>query len=231
MQKTKINPYFYIIAMVLIPIAAIYFAWTPIKDAEGSYNKLESTKVTHLAKQEAAERAEKAYRAWQEQKKKEEAVAEDQGFLKQIFKPDYITTDKMSMFGSMLQDMINLAKRSGLRIRSMQFFSDLKGESLLEGRAITPEQQLALAAAAAAKSEKGGSKAPASAPVPAATQYRGYQVDFGFLGTYASINTFVNAVNNYHYLVKIKKVESYPYSKNPKILVANVSIVLYAESK
>ena len=138
--------------------------------------------------------------------------------LKTVYKPIYLRSqDTASLFGKEIKDIVQLAKKSRLKMHSMEIFQTVKNEPLLLGKNVSINAIL----------DESAAEAPPATPI---TPYRGHQLDLGLLGSYKDLKLFLTAVENYDYLVKIKKVETFPYTKNPKILVSNVSLVLFAET-
>ena len=176
-------------------------------------------------------RNEKRIRHEQEERKKN--IEKNKGKLKEVYEvenmPSYMDVD--SLFGKMLHDIINMAKRNGLKVRSMVFYSDIEKEALVMGRDVSITAELE--SFKKNESENGQPQAqeeePAEAPIK--TDYKAYQVDFNFVGTYTNLNAFIKTIKDYKYLVKVRKMETYPYPENPKILLSNVSLILYAKTK
>ncbi len=220
--------------MVLIVVLGVYSCVKPINNVIDS-QKLYLLKKVELASAVTQRDAMKArFEAQKNLDEKLKNTASDT--LKPIFKPEYISPDKMSLFGNLLQDVINFAKQDGLKVRSMEFYSDLEGEPLLIGRTIDNPEELLLSEEAK-KNKKNNelnidaaSTTSETPPLSQTSKYKGYQVNIGFLGNYKGLRAFVDELENYSYLIKIKKIETFPYEVNPNILIANFAIVLYADA-
>ena len=222
--------FLYIILGILLAGAMVWYGiWTPCKDIK----PLIDQKNTAIEQEQRAlselNSAKVAYE--NEMKRREErrkSIELNKGKLKEIYEfesmPPYMDMD--SLFGKMMHDVISIAKKNGLKVRSMVFYSNTEKEPLVLGQPISIDKEL----------ENIGKKPETKADEKtdnetSTTGYKAYQVDFGFMSSYSNLNKFIEALSNYKYLVKVRKLETYPYPDDPKILMSNVSLVLYVHVK
>lgn len=59
--------------------------------------------------------------------------------------------------------------------------------------------------------------------------YNGCRVDFVLIGYYPQLVSLLNDLENYPYFINISKFEITPYQYDKKILIANISVVLYSK--
>jgi len=59
--------------------------------------------------------------------------------------------------------------------------------------------------------------------------YSGSKIDFELVGYYTQFAALLDDLNNYPYFISINKFEITPYQYDKKILIGNVSIVLYSK--
>lgn len=219
MNKVKLAG-FLIFALIVI-YAGKQFLVPPIMDIQSSINSVQTAKENRERAEQKLKSIQKRQQQEIEKKKLAEKIRkENEGNLKQIYTPAFTKEkDTTSLFGKQVKDIVTLAKKSGLRMHSWEFYTELKNEALLSGKSYSISETLD-------EEEKQEETSKTNN-----TKYRGYQVDLGLLGTYLELKQFLTLIENYDYLIKIKKVESLPFEENPKILISNVSLVLYANTE
>lgn len=221
--------FLYVILGIMLTGAMVWYGiWQPCKKIK----PLIDSKNDAIAKeQQALNDLNSAKRAYDnEMKRREErrkSIELNKGKLKEIYEfetmPPYMDID--SLFGRMLHDIISIAKKNGLKVRSMVFYSNTEKEPLVLGQPVSIQSELENLG------KKPDSKDNTNDNENSTTGYKAYQVDFGFMSSYSNLNKFVEALGNYKYLVKVRKLETYPYPGDPKILMSNVSLVLYVHVK
>jgi len=241
------NLVFIIIAVVVLAIATVVTrVWPEVQNVKSNIEQKQQAEQNLQTAKVNLENAKRAHKAWEkEQEQKKEQAKINQGKYKAVYEPKFVFpfvgSDKSALFGVMLEDVVKIARQNKLKIHSIDYYEEVKLEPLLEGRQIAVDEELkTLGAVSGNDSTPQPSPSPNGAPAengesapaaPAVLDYKGYQVDFGFIGTYSALNRFLTDVTDYKYLIKVKKFESYPYKENPKYLVSHVSLVFFVKHK
>ena len=220
MNKAKLAGF--LIFVVIVVYAGKQFLVPPIMDIQSSISSVQTAKENRERAEQKLKSIKKRQQQEIEKKKLAEKIRkENEGNLKQIYVPAFTKEkDTTSLFGKQVKDIVTLAKKSGLRMHSWEFYTELKNEALLSGTSYSISETLDEEEEKQEETSKTNN-----------TKYRGYQVDLGLLGSYLELKQFLTLIENYDYLIKIKKVESLPFEENPKILISNVSLVLYANTE
>lgn len=220
-----------ILGVLLIGVMGYYGVFLPCSEIQSNFEKRTKAQDARTSAELALNSAKATYnRAMNQREERKKILEQNKGQLKEIYEfgplPSYMDID--AVFGRMLHDIINIAKKDGMKVRSMVFYSDIEKEPLVLGRDVSIKSELDALSNKdkPAKDEETPEEAPA-----VTTDYKAYQVDFGFVSSYSSLNLFIKNLKDYKYLIKVRKLESYPYPENPKILISNVSLILYAKIK
>lgn len=59
--------------------------------------------------------------------------------------------------------------------------------------------------------------------------YNVCSIDMQLIGSYSQFNSYFQDIFNYPYLINLSKINIVPYTGNKKILVADVTVILYSE--
>lgn len=59
--------------------------------------------------------------------------------------------------------------------------------------------------------------------------YNVCEVKMQLIGTYVQFRSYFQDIYNYPYLINLDKISIFPYESNPRILIADVSVMLYSE--
>lgn len=59
--------------------------------------------------------------------------------------------------------------------------------------------------------------------------YNVCEVKMQLIGNYLQFRSYFQDIYNYPYLINLDKISIFPYASNPKILIADVSVMLYSE--
>lgn len=59
--------------------------------------------------------------------------------------------------------------------------------------------------------------------------YNVCEVKMQLIGSYLQFKSYFQDIYNYPYLINLDKISIFPYAANPKILIADVSVMLYSE--
>ena len=219
------------LGILLIAVMGFFGVYQPCMQIGSNIESRDTAKDRKANAERVLKAAEATYnRAMHEREERKKNLERNKGRLKEIYEfenmPDYMDID--SLFGRMLHDIINIAKKNGLKVRSMVFYSNIEKEPLVLGRDVSIETELENFV-----NKEGGEEGPHPEEVaaPSSTDYKAYQVDFSFVSSYSHLNSFIKAIKDYKYLIKVRKLETYPYPENPKILISNVSLILYAKVK
>ena len=116
--------------------------------------------------------------------------------IKPVYKSDLATTDQMSSFGVMFEDVIQSAKYNGLKLRSVSY-------------ALSPENDIIA--------------------TNLGLDYNVCAIQMQLIGSYTQLLSYFQDVFNYPYLINLDKIHITPYSGNKKILIADVTVIIYSE--
>lgn len=127
--------------------------------------------------------------------KKERYEKEERVTTKPVYKNELATSDQMSSFGVMFEDVIQSAKYNGLKLRSISYDT-------------APAQDVI-------QTNMSG-------------DYNVCAISMELIGNYMQFRSYFQDIYNYPYLINLDKISIKPYEKNKKILIANISVILYS---
>lgn len=175
-----------IVILVICLILGLYFIVPKVNTAIATYTDVKT-------KTQAVEETKKQIEDLKNTKanyEKEEKVA-----TKPVYKNDVETTDQMSSFGVMFEDVIQSAKYNGLKLRSVSYNTN-------------PQQDVV---------QKNIS-----------SDYNACAISMELIGSYMQFRSYFQDIYNYPYLINLDKISIKPYENNKRILISEVTIILYS---
>ena len=175
-----------IILIILCAGLGLYLLIPKIDTAIKSYKALETkTQEVESLKQQVESL----------KNKKEQYEKSEKTTTKPVYKNELETTDEMSSFGVMFEDVIQSAKYNGLKLRSISYDTKPSNDIIQKNMS---------------------------------TEYNVCAVSMQLIGNYMQFRSYFQDIYNYPYLMNLDKVEIVPYENNKKILIANITVVLYS---
>ena len=177
----------YSLIIIICIIAGIYLIYQKAQPTYDTYKDVQA-KTLELAD---LERQVSELKTKQESYEKSEKVK-----TKPVYKSDLESTDQMSSFGVMFEDVIQSAKYNNLKLRSIAYNTSPANDIVAKNLN---------------------------------ADYNICAIQMQLIGTYSQLRSYFQDIYNYPYLINLDKISITPYANNKKILIADVTVIIYSE--